>query len=363
MDLFKNITGQKTVTGGLSASVLNNKLHHAYLFSGPVGVGKEAVALELIKILNCQTGKGTSPYCGECRSCKQLSSFSSDDLLYIFPSINKASDSDKALKDKADMVNRELKNKAEMKGYHRFLFKTGRYITLPQINEIKFFARYNSINKSRKFVIITSAELMNKEAQNSLLKILEEPPGDLFFILISENPSFLLNTIRSRCLNIHFPALSKTDILDFMDKYYPNIEKDIADDLAENSFGSVHNLFDLISDSGKDIIRLHEKMFDMFHNSMPPETIRIADAVIEQIRQYSDNATNIIITKTLKKLLNSLFSDEFKESVEPRERISTDFSRFMYMYKRNINPRLLLINLFLNYREESKKWKTRKIKI
>ncbi len=363
MDLFRNIIGQRSVTVGLSASVLNNKLHHACLFSGPAGVGKEAVALELIKILNCQTGKGTSPYCGECRSCRQLSSFSSDDLIYIFPSINKASDSDKVLKDKADMVNRELKNKAEMKGYYRFPFKTGRYITLPQINEIKFFARYNSINKSRKFVIITSAELMNKEAQNSLLKILEEPPGDLFFILISENPSFLLDTIKSRCMNVHFPPLSKKDILDFIEIYYPDTEKEISADLAENSFGSIHNLSDLISGSGKDIIALHEKMFDFFNKSMPPETIRLADEIVDRIRQYPDNAINMILTKTLKKLLNSLLGDEFKESVVHREKISTDFSRFAYMYRRNINPRLLLINLFLNYREESKKWKNRKIKI
>ena len=362
MNLFKDISGQKAVTENLSASVLNSKLHHAYLFSGPAGVGKEAVALELVKILNCLTGKGTSPYCGECRSCRQLSSFASDDLLYIYPAINKASDSDKVLREKSEMVSQELKKKSELKGYYKFPFKTGRFITLPQINEIKFFARYNSINRSRKFVIITSAELMKKEAQNSLLKILEEPPGDLFFILVSENPAYLLDTIRSRCLNINFPSLSDKDNEGFIEKYHPGIEKEQAEELAENSFGSIDNLSNLMTEAGRKLIESHELMFDIFQNSLPPKTVTMIDSLIEEFKLLSDSGIDFVLRKTLLKLLESAFDSEMKESNEYRERIVTDFSRFGAMYRRNINPRLLLTNLYLNYREEYKKWKNRTIK-
>lgn len=362
MNLFKDIAGQKAVTGNLSASVLNNKLHHAYLFSGPSGVGKEAVALELVKILNCQTGKGTSPYCGECRSCKQLSSFSSDDLLYIYPAINKASDSDKILKEKSQMVNQELKKKSELKGYYKFSFKTGRFITLPQINEIKFFARYNSINRSRKFVILTSAELMNKEAQNSLLKILEEPPGDLFFMLISEKPSFLFDTIRSRCLSINFPSLTKEDIKGFIEKYHPDIENGKTEELAENSFGSIDNLSNLMTEAGQKLIETHELMFDIFNNSLPPKTVSLIDSLIEEFKLLSDSGIDFVLRKTLIKLLQTAFENDMNESAKYREMIVTDFTRFGAMYRRNINPRLLIINLYLNYREEYKKWKNRKIK-
>lgn len=352
MNLFKDIAGQKAVTENLSASVLNNKLHHAYLFSGPAGVGKEAVALELVKILNCETGKGTSPYCGECRSCRQLSSFSSDDLLYIYPAINKASDSDKILKEKSEMVNQELKKKSELKGYYKFSFKTGRFITLPQINEIKFFARYNSINRSRKFVILTSAELMNKEAQNSLLKILEEPPGDLFFILISENPAFLFDTIRSRCLGINFPVLTQNDIIGFINKYHPEIENEQAEELAESSFGSIDNLSNLMTEAGKKLLETHELMFDIFNNSLPPKTVTLIDSLIGEFKLLSDSGIDFVLRKTLIKLLQASFENEMIESNEYRERIVTDFTRFGTMYRRNINPRLLLINLYLNYREE-----------
>ncbi|MBN2858176.1 MAG: hypothetical protein JXN63_07225 [Candidatus Delongbacteria bacterium] len=363
MNLFKDIAGQKAVTENLSASVLNNRLHHAYLFSGPAGVGKEAVALELVKILNCQTGKGTSPYCGECRSCKQLTSFSSDDLLYIYPAINKASDSDKVLREKSEMVNQDLKKKSELKGYYKFSFKTGRFITLPQINEIKFFARYNSINRSRKFVIITSAELMNKEAQNSLLKILEEPPGDLFFILISENPSFLFDTIRSRCLSMNFPVLTKQDIRGFLERYHTGIGEEQADKLAEDSFGSIDNLSILMTETGKKLIETHELMYDIFQNSLPPKTVTLIDSLIEEFKLLSDSGIDFVLRKTLLQLLQASFENETRDSNEYRERIVTDFTRFGAMYRRNINPRLLLINLYLNYREEYKKWKNRKIKV
>lgn len=356
MDLFSDVIGQKNITLSLSGAVLNNKLHHAYLFTGPAGVGKEAVALELIKIVNCTENKGNLGYCGKCPSCIQYGSFSSDDLLYIFPSINKASDSDKALKEKSVMIGSELKEKAKLKGYYKFSFRSGRYVTLPQIDEIKYFARFNSINRSRKFVIISQAELMNKEAQNSLLKILEEPPADLYFILISENPSVILDTIRSRCLNINFPPLNDEDIREYLRRYYPGTADDAAGDLVKNSFGSTDTLRKLNSDSGDGLKELTEDLKTIFSKSLPPDTTRLIDTFIEQIKELSDAETDYIFRKTLNSLITETFGQEKKLSLKARSVVMTDFERFAVMYRRNVNPRLLLINLYLNFREEYKKW-------
>jgi len=359
MDLFKDIIGQKKITGSLSGAVLNNKLHHAYLFSGQPGIGKEAVALELIKIVNCQTNKGRSGYCGECKTCRDLNSFSSDDLMYIFPTINKAVDSDKVIKEKSVLISNELKEKSRLKGYSKFSFKTGRFITLSQIDEIKYFARYNSITRSKKFVIIQPAELMNKEAQNSLLKILEEPPADLFFILISENPSFVLDTIRSRCLNIPFPMLSASDIEKYIKTYHPDVENDLVADLVSDSFGSIDTLSKLLTDSGAKLSKLHEDLYSIFLDSLPPKTVNMIDSFLEEIKELSDTEIDFILKKTLNKLLSSTFGEEKKESNKIRAAVMNDFEKFGVMYRRNINPRLLMMNLYLNFREEYKKWKTR----
>lgn len=356
MDLFSDVIGQKNITLSLSGAVLNNKLHHAYLFTGPAGVGKEAVALELIKIVNCTENKGNLGYCGKCPSCTQYGSFSSDDLLYIFPSINKASDSDKALKEKSVMMSSGLKEKARLKGYHKFNFKSGRYVTLPQIDEIKYFSRFNSINRSRKFVIISQAELMNKEAQNSLLKILEEPPADLYFILISENPSSILDTIKSRCLNINFPPLNDKDIREYLQRYYPDTSEDTVEYLVKNSFGSTDTLRKLNSESGSELKDLTDDLTMIFSKSLPPDTTRLIDTFIEQIKELSDTETDYIFRKTLDSLITETFGHEKKLSLKARSSVMTDFERFAVMYRRNINPRLLLINLYLNFREEYKKW-------
>ena len=356
MNLFRDVIGQNNITSSLSEALLNKKLHHAYLFTGPAGVGKEAVALELIKIVNCLENKSTLGYCGECASCRKYASFSSDDLLYIFPSLSKAADSDKVIKERAGMISSELKQKAMLKGYHKFSFKSGRYITLPQINEIKYFARFNSINRSKKFVIIHPAELMNKEAQNSLLKILEEPPADLYFILISENPSVILDTIRSRCLNIHFPVLNDTDIKEYLTKYYPDTDEGRLAELALNSFGSTDTLSKLVSDSGNELMELHEELTHIFSKSLPPATTGLIDSFIEKIKELSDTETDFVFRKTLEKLITETYGKENKMSLKGRSVIMADFERFGIMYRRNINPRLLLINLYLNFREEYKKW-------
>jgi len=359
MDLFRDITGQKKITGSLSQAIFNNKLHHAYLFTGPAGVGKEAAAIELIKLVNCPDRKDDSGYCGECRSCREISGLSSDDLLYIFPTINKAGDSDKVIKEKSVMISSELKQKSKLKGYGKFSFKMGRFITLSQIDEIKLFSRYNSISKSKKFVVIYPAEHMNKEAQNSLLKILEEPPADLFFVLISENPSYVLDTIKSRCLNIPFPLLSEDDIRQYLLKYHAELDKNILDDLVQNSFGSIDTLSKLMTDSGSRLIRLYEDLVAIFSDSLPPKTLNMIDSFLDEIKELSDTEIDFILRKTLNKLLSTTFEDDLKDSIESRGIIMVDFERFGMMYRRNINPRLLLINLYLNYREEYKKWKTK----
>jgi len=359
MNLFKDIIGQKKITESLSNAVTGNKLHHAYLFSGQSGVGKEAVTLELIKIVNCQTNKGSSGYCGECKTCRDLNLFGSDDLLYIFPTISKAADTDKIIKEKSVLINAELKEKSRLNGYYKFSFKTGRFITLSQINEIKYFSRYNSISHSKKFIVIYPAELMNKEAQNSLLKILEEPPSDMFFILISENPSFVLDTIRSRCLNIPFPLLSEKDIENYIGKYHSGVEKDLIPDLIADSFGSIDTLTKLLTDSGARLAKLHEDLYSIFFESLPPTTISLTDSFLEEIKELSDTEIDFILRKTLNKLLSSTFGNERKDSNKIRAAIMKDFERFGVMYRRNINPRLLMINLYLNFREEYKKWKTR----
>ncbi|MDA3884533.1 MAG: hypothetical protein PF638_02960 [Candidatus Delongbacteria bacterium] len=356
MNIFKDIFGQKIITENFSSAILNNKLHHAYLFNGPAGVGKEAVALEIIKITNCLDDSEQGA-CGICSSCKEFGEFRSDDLMYIFPKIIKKSDGDKAIREKNKDVADGLKEKGKMNGYSKFTFKLGRFITLDQINEIKYFSQFNSLSKYKKFIIISSPEKMNKEAQNALLKILEEPPANMYFFLISENPAFLLDTIISRCQNVTFPALNEKDILSYCETYLQDVDTELIQDAASRSLGSIDKLKMLVTKQGNQLMTIQNEIVRLFLNSTPPESLSMIDTFVEESKSLSDDDIEFVLNGAVEKLIQNTFKNEKKSSIYHIEKILTHFQRFGYMFKRNINPKLLMINLYFNYREELKKWK------
>ena len=362
MNIFKDIFGQNRITENFSSAIANNKLHHAYLFTGPAGVGKEAVALEIIKITNC-LDDSIQGACGVCSSCKEFGEFRSDDLMYIFPKIIKKTDGEKAIREKNRSVINDLKEKGNKNGYHKFTFKLGRFITLDQINEIKYFSQFNSLSKYKKFIIISAPEKMNKEAQNALLKILEEPPANMYFFLISENPSFILDTIISRCQNTSFPLLKEKDLFEYCNKYITDVDQEALSEAVKRSSGSIDNLNMLVTEQGNQLIESQKGMVELFLNTTPPKTLELIDIFIEEARSLSDDDIGFIINGAAEKLIEKTFENEKQNSIDHIEKIITHFQRFGYMFKRNINPKLLTINLYLNFREELKKWKTNQIEI
>jgi DNA polymerase III subunit delta' len=173
-----DILGHKSIWRFLKNSAENKKISHAYLFFGPEKVGKKTVALEFIKFLNCECKNIKSRPCQECRSCREIEKKSCPDLFFINP------------------------EKKEI-----------------QINQIKNLSwqmsmqRYNSNFKS---AIIDDAHLMNQEAQNCLLKTLEEPKGQAVVFLITAFPELLLRTIVSRTERIRFSRVSKKEMEVFL---------------------------------------------------------------------------------------------------------------------------------------------------
>lgn len=168
------------------------QLGHAYLFSGPEGIGKKEFSKTFIKSINCQyhksdgrqnisTGKNA---CGECVSCKLIEKESFPDLLVV-----KSINSDSSIKNEKDMME----------------------IDVDQIRQANNFLNLKSYYGNYKTVIIENAERMNTQAQNSFLKTLEEPKGKTLIVLLSSKPEMLLSTIFSRCQTIPFFPLKKRE--------------------------------------------------------------------------------------------------------------------------------------------------------
>ena len=211
--LFKDVVGQEHVTRTLQNAIVGNRIAHAYLFSGPRGVGKTTVARILAKAVNCQAGPQPEP-CEECRTCKEMSSDTGVFMDVI--EIDAAS-------------NRGIDDIRELRESVKFAPVSGRY----------------------KVYIIDEAHMLTIEAFNALLKTLEEPPEHVIFILATTESHKLPPTILSRCQRFEFRMLTRQEIIDRLRK------------LAEADNISVEDeALSLIADSADGALRDAESILD-----------------------------------------------------------------------------------------------------
>ncbi|MBI3621473.1 MAG: DNA polymerase III subunit delta' [Nitrospirae bacterium] len=165
------IIGHERAQQVLMAAVRTQRLAHAYLFTGPDGIGKRLVATRWAMAINCEappkTGFGG---CGACRACTMALAGNHPDLIVIEPD--------------------------------------GLFIKIEQIRAVQAALGLTAWSGSRKIILIDQADRLNQEAANCLLKTLEEPPAASLLILISASPDDLLPTLRSRCHPIRFSPLA-----------------------------------------------------------------------------------------------------------------------------------------------------------
>ena len=153
----------------LSQTLDNDRLHHAYLFTGTRGVGKTTIARIFAKSLNCETGQGANP-CGVCGTCQEIDRGSFVDLLEI----------DAASRTKVEDTRELLDN-----------------------------VQYRPTRGKYKVYLIDEVHMLSKHSFNALLKTLEEPPEHVKFLLATTDPQKLASYILSRCLQFNLKALSR----------------------------------------------------------------------------------------------------------------------------------------------------------
>lgn len=249
MEFFSDIDIHKRVLNRLSKSLENQKLAHAYLFFGPEGAGKEAVALELAKAVNC-TDSERRP-CNNCPSCQKANHFNHPDIHFIFPILKSWIPKD---------IDKEIKKRLEMKSRNPFAQINNdprTIIPIDQIRDLKNEAIYASYEGGRKIYIIADADKMAREGSNALLKLLEEPPQDLHLILTTSSLNTMLETIRSRCQTIYFPALTYTEAEQVAGKFLDLNDETIK--LIHLSEGNLKKVFEV---SAEDITHKNQVVYE-----------------------------------------------------------------------------------------------------
>lgn len=185
------IIGHKKQFGFLKSSFAKKQLSHAFLFCGESHIGKKTFAIEFVKFVNCQN-PGTEA-CGVCRNCVSIAKGNFPDFLFV-RSGEESSDFEGAFS--YNYALPDLKNGAKL--------QDKKEIEISQARKVLEFLSLRSYFGNYKAVVIDNSEKLTIEAQNCLLKTLEEPKGQTILILITSSPERLLTTIFSRCQTIKF---------------------------------------------------------------------------------------------------------------------------------------------------------------
>ena len=175
---FKEIVGHEDIIAHFKSSIETGNVGHAYIISGDAGSGKKALAYAFADTLECEAG-GTEP-CGNCQSCLQISTGNYPDIITVTH--------EKPNLISVDEVREQLVNTVDVKPYK------GKY----------------------KIYVIPDAELLNVQAQNAILKTIEEPPAYAVILLLTTNLDKLLETVQSRCLKLQTKPIRERDVLAYL---------------------------------------------------------------------------------------------------------------------------------------------------
>ena len=237
---FDEVVGQKHILQTIKNAIKENKIAHAYLFSGPRGTGKTSMAKLLAKALNCECDDYLNRPCNECENCRSINEGTHPDVIELDAASNNGVD---------------------------------------EVRDIIDKVKYAPLMGKYKVYIIDEVHMMTPGAFNALLKTLEEPPAHVIFILATTDVHKVLPTIVSRCQRFDFNRVSKLDmkkrIEDILIKEeieYTNEVIDLISELAEGGMRDALSILDqTIAYAGKKITVNHIR--DIYGIATPSELV------------------------------------------------------------------------------------------
>ena len=278
---FKDIIGQENVKERLLTEVREGRIPHALLLAGPEGTGALPLAIAYARFLLC-TRRGEHDACGTCPSCVKVNKLVHPDLHFVFPVVKRKSGSD-TVSDDYIAEWRELAIGTPYFGLNHWLDAMGAenqqaQIFVKESDELTRKLNLKSSEGGYKVVIIWLPEKMKVECANKLLKLLEEPPAQTVFMLVSEEPDAILPTILSRTQRVNVPRVDDNIIAGALTNRFGLSPADAAETarLAEGSFLQALEIIHLNDDN--------RRYFDLFVSLM-----RLAyQRKVKEMREWSE---------------------------------------------------------------------------
>ncbi len=289
--VLDKIPGQQRAKNILNNFLLSGNIPHAFLFSGIEGIGKDNAAIKFAQALVTVENKNDSE-----KKVRMIEQLSEPPVKFIFSLPRGKNETDastpmeKLNSDELKMILDQIENKA-INPFHKISIPKANSIKINSIRDIKKFLTLNYEEVGYRFIIISDAHLMNEEAQNALLKSLEEPPDKVIFILTTSEISKLRPTILSRCWRVNFDPLSDEQIFFVLTNYF-YIDDKVAREASTFAMGSIQTAIKLV-DIG--IQNLKDKTISLLRYSFGRKFISAFDELNSILSEQKLTAFPILI--------------------------------------------------------------------
>ncbi len=363
---FKDIPGLTEVKQRLIRSAKEGKVAHAQLMMGREGTLNLPLALAYTTYLHC-ANKGDDDACGECPGCSKNLKYIHPDTHFVFPLSNVKGDKDD------DRFRADI-----MKSWRAFLLEqpfgnmadwTTSYggedkralISKEESREIVKALSLKSFESPFKVMIIWQPEFMHPSAANGILKILEEPPQNTFFLLVSNNPERLLPTILSRTQQVTVPLLTDAEVDGYLKSMVPDTTKRAA--IVANAEGNLHLAINLIDHEAENH---HERLANWLRACYKQDAVKMF-AMAEEFHEMDKLQQHGLLAYAMKMIRETLLvtagAPTLMRSRDDEQKFAEGFSKVMqlpavekayqllndagYQLERNGSPKMIFMDMSL----------------
>lgn len=325
---FHDILGHEQIIAHLQNAIEEDKVSHAYIFNGPEASGKMMLAEAFAMALQCE-GEGKRP-CLECRSCRQAADHNQPDIIYV--------SHEKPNTIGVDDIRTQINNDIDIKPYS---------------------SRY-------KVYIVDEAQKMNQQAQNALLKTIEEPPAYAIILLLTANADSFLQTILSRCITLNLKAVKEDKIKEYLMKHYqiPDYQADICAAFSQGNVGKAIQLAssEEFGELKASVLQLMKRLEDIDLYEMTGAVKQIAEYKLS-VNDYFDLMMiwfrDVLYLKATNDVDGLIFKDEVydikkqaaKRSYQGIETILEALEKAKIRLNANVNFDLVIELLLLTIKE------------
>ncbi len=326
---FNNVIGHEEIIRHLQNAIKTGKISHSYIFAGEPGSGKRLLAGIYAMTLQCEAGGENA--CGKCESCKRAIGKNHPDIIMV--------KHEKPNTISIDEIREQVVNDVDIKPY----------------------------SSSHKIYIIPDAEIMTPQAQNALLKTIEEPPEYAVIMLLTSNIDGLLPTIRSRCVRLDLKVVDDGLVKKYLMEHLhiPDYQAEIDASFAHGSIGKAKE-----AATSQEFADITQKALKILKYADSMEVYELTEAIKnlssekQNINDYLDifqfwfrdvlmfKATREIDNLVFKQEINYIREQASQRSYENLEKILEALDKTKVRLRANVNTELALELLFLTIREK-----------